>query len=55
MLAANGNYADLVELLLAAGADPRARAADGWTAVEAAQMVGATDIVTLLENAASAD
>ncbi len=45
MLAANRGFADSVRSLLAAGADASARAADGWTAFEAAEMIG--DEVTL--------
>ncbi len=45
MLAANRGFSDSVRSLLAAGADVNARAADGWTALEAAEMIG--DEVTL--------
>lgn len=52
MYAANSGFADLVEILLANGADVDARARDGWTAIEAAEMVGETGIVERLRAAA---
>ncbi len=51
MYAANHGFADLVDLLLARGADPRARAVDGWTAMEAAEMVGESGIIAALKAA----
>jgi ankyrin repeat protein len=52
MYAANSGFADLVETLLASGADVEASAKDGWTALEAAEMVGETAIVERLRAAA---
>jgi ankyrin repeat protein len=52
MYAANSGFADLVEILLAGGADVDAVARDGWTAVTAAEMVGETAIVERLRAAA---
>jgi ankyrin repeat protein len=46
---------DLVRLLLAAGADPKLRAKDGWTALQAAEMVGDDEIVALLRDAGAAE
>lgn len=51
MYAANHGFADLVDLLLDRGADPRAQAADGWTALEAAEMVGESGIMAALKAA----
>jgi len=51
MYAANHGFADLVDLLLDQGADPRARAVDGWTALAAAEMVGETGIMAALQAA----
>ncbi|MDX1434688.1 MAG: ankyrin repeat domain-containing protein, partial [Gammaproteobacteria bacterium] len=53
MYAANSGFADLVEALLARGADVDARASDGWTAIQAAEMVGETAIVDRLRAAAA--
>ncbi len=50
MLAANRDMLSTVELLLKAGANVDISGNDGWTAVQAAQMVGATDIVKMLKN-----
>lgn len=55
MYAANSGFADLVGILLASGADVGATARDGWTAVQAAEMVGETAIVDRLRAAARAD
>jgi ankyrin repeat protein len=52
MYAANSGFADLVELLLTSGADVSATASDGWTAIDAAEMVGETAIVQRLRVAA---
>jgi ankyrin repeat protein len=52
MYAANSGFSDLVEILLASGADIGATANDGWTALEAAEMVGETAIVERLRAAA---
>jgi len=52
MYAANSGFADLVETLLANGADVDATASDGWTALQAAEMVGETGIVERLRAAA---
>ena len=51
MLAANRGFADIVRSLLAAGADPNARAADGWTALEAAEMIGDEPTLAILRKA----
>ena len=55
MYAANSGFADLVGILLANGANVAATASDGWTAVQAAEMVGETAIVKRLRAAARAD
>jgi ankyrin repeat protein len=52
MYAANSGFADLVERLLASGADVDAMASDGWTAIQAAEMVGEAAIVERLRAAA---
>jgi ankyrin repeat protein len=54
MLAANRGRLDVVRMLLAAGAEVNARAKDGWTALEAAEMVGDDEIATLLRQAGAA-
>ncbi|MEE8203282.1 MAG: ankyrin repeat domain-containing protein [Alphaproteobacteria bacterium] len=41
----------IVEALMAAGADVNARADDGWTALEAAEMIGDDDIAEMLRRA----
>lgn len=51
MYAANSGFADLVERLLAVGADVDAKARDGWTAIQAAEMVGETAIAERLRAA----
>ncbi len=51
MLAANSGVLSAVRLLLAAGADANARANDGWTALEAAGMIGADEIAAALRRA----
>ena len=51
MYAANSGFADLVDLLLAPGADVNASASDGWTALQAAEMVGETGIMRRLRAA----
>jgi hypothetical protein len=55
MYAANSGFADLVGILLASGADVGATASDGWTALQAAEMVGETAIVERLRAAARGD
>ena len=40
---------------MANGAEPDARADDGWTAIQAAEMVGESGIVELLRAAGAAD
>jgi len=45
------NDAELVRLLLAHGADPMLKAADGRTALDRAEANGATQIVALLKQA----
>ena len=52
MYAANSGFSDLVERLLANGADVGATARDGWTAIQAAEMVGETAIAERLRAAA---
>ena len=51
MLAANSGVLSAVRLLLAAGADANARADDGWTALEAAGMIGADEIAAVMRRA----
>ncbi len=51
MLAANRGALAVVEALMAAGADVNARADDGWTALEAAEMIGDDDIAAMLRRA----
>jgi ankyrin repeat protein len=55
MYAANSGFTDLIGILLAGGADVGATARDGWTAVQAAEMVGETAIVDRLRAAARGD
>ncbi len=50
MWAANRGALDAVRALLRAGADTGVRADDGWTAREAAEMLGDTEILRLLES-----
>lgn len=45
MLAANRDMPSIVKVLLGAGARVDIEAKDGWTAIQAATMIGATDIV----------
>ena len=49
MLAANLGHANIVEMLLQAGADPSIRAADGWSATQAALDIGETKLAQRLE------
>ncbi|WP_207140271.1 ankyrin repeat domain-containing protein [Rhodovibrio salinarum] len=51
MWAANRGAAGAVHRLLDAGASPTAQAKDGWTPQKAAQMLGDTEILRLLEQA----
>ena len=51
MLAANRGFADLVRLLLERGARVDSRAKDGWTALQAAEMIGDEEIAALLRAA----
>ena len=51
MLAANRGFVDLVRLLLDQGADVRIRAKDGWTALQAAEMIGDNETAALLRAA----
>ena len=48
MWAANGGFGSIVDTLLAAGADVGAVAADGWTAWEAAEQAGHSDLANRL-------
>jgi ankyrin repeat protein len=52
MLAANLGHTTIVDALLALGADPRARANDGWSAAEAARMTGEEALAQRIERAA---
>lgn len=52
MLAANLGQTAMVDALLALGADPLARARDGWTAAEAARMIGEQALARRIEQAA---
>ena len=49
MLAANLGRVAIVELLLQAGANASLRAADGWTAAQAARMIGEEALARYLE------
>jgi ankyrin repeat protein len=51
MFAANRGDYDMVRLLLEAGASTKPVAKDGWTAFEAAEMIGEDAILTLLREA----
>ncbi len=51
MLAANRGFIDLVRLLLDQDAEVGVRAKDGWTALQAAEMIGDDEIVALLRTA----
>jgi ankyrin repeat protein len=51
MWAANRGAVEAVRRLLAAGADPQARAEDGWTPQKAAEMLGDPDVLDALEQA----
>ena len=51
MLAANRGYLEVLRVLIAAGADVRAVAEDGWTARQAAEMVGDDEAAALLRAA----
>ena len=51
MLAANRGFVDLVRLLLDQGADVGIRAKDGWTALQAAEMIGDGETAALLRAA----
>ena len=51
MLAANRGYLDLVQLLLAHGAKVDIVALDGWTALQAAEMIGDEETAALLRQA----
>ena len=51
MLAANRGYLEVLRSLIEAGADVPAKAADGWTALKAAEMVGDEDAAALLRAA----
>ena len=51
MLAANRGRLDAVRMLLQAGAEVDSVADDGWTAVQAAEMIGDEEIVALLRAA----
>lgn len=53
MLAANRDMLTVVRYLLSAGADASIIATDGWTAMQAAEMVGATDIIKELNSNSS--
>ncbi|MDJ0607941.1 MAG: ankyrin repeat domain-containing protein [Kiloniellales bacterium] len=51
MLAANRGFVDLVSLLLDQGAEVGIRAKDGWTALQAAEMIGDNETAALLRAA----
>jgi ankyrin repeat protein len=51
MLAANLGYSDIVGVLIESGADVNARADDGWTALQAAEMFGDPATLAALEAA----
>jgi len=51
MRAANVGALETVNVLLEAGADPNAVAEDGWTPLEAAEMIGANDVTAALVQA----
>ena len=51
MLAANRGYLEVLRVLIAAGADVQAVAEDGWTARQAAEMIGDDEAAALLRAA----
>jgi ankyrin repeat protein len=51
MLAANRGYLEVLRSLIEAGADVHAKAADGWTALKAAELVGDEEAAALLRAA----
>ncbi len=51
MLAANRGYLEVLRVLIAAGADIGAVAEDGWTALQAAEMVDDDEAAALLRAA----
>jgi ankyrin repeat protein len=51
MLAANRGFLDIVRLLLAHGAEVDIVAKDGWTALQAAEMIGDEETAALLRAA----
>ncbi|MGQ0674777.1 MAG: ankyrin repeat domain-containing protein [Rhodospirillales bacterium] len=51
MMASNRGAIEAVRMLIAAGADVNRRAKDGWTALEAAEMIGDDAIMDLLKQA----
>ena len=51
MLAANRGYLDIMRLLLGRGARVDLRAKDGWTAFQAAEMIGDDEAMALLRRA----
>ena len=51
MLAANRGYLDILRLLLAHGARVDLTAKDGWTALQAAEMIGDEEAAALLRAA----
>ena len=51
MLAANVGSVSGVQILIEAGADVSLTAKDGWTALEAAEMIGDDESATLLRQA----
>ena len=51
MLAANRGRLTVMQRLLGAGADVNVKAKDGWTALQAAEMIGDDEAVALLRDA----
>jgi ankyrin repeat protein len=51
MLAANRGYLEVLRILIAAGAEIGAVAEDGWTALQAAEMIGDDEAAALLRAA----
>lgn len=49
MMAAMFNRVAIIDYLISKGADPKAKDANGITALDAARTMGATDAVALLE------